>query len=128
MGRNCCCDWRMSDSMYIDMVNKTTTIFEADPDGCTCDWNNWVSRYDWPPERKNKDKHFSEPLEDGKYLVRVQTMCGDRYEDIQSFSQVSRTVSCGYTGKEFKGTFIVEIDEEQPYAWRELEGSEDEKI
>lgn len=119
MGMYCCCEWKMTPSYHIDMVNKTHTIYEVDPDGCKCDWTGWISRYDWPEERKNKNVPFSEPIKEGKYLVRVQTMCGDRYEDEQYFSKTPRMVRCGYTGKEF----IVHWsgnDENQPYAWKEI--------
>lgn len=119
MGMYCCCDWKMTGSTHIDMVNKIITEYEADPDGCTCDWNGWISRYDWPPERKNKDKPFSEPTKDGRYLVRFQTLCGDRFEEEQDFSLNYRIIRCGYTGKEMKVNWSGN-DEEQPYAWKEI--------
>ncbi len=119
MGMYCCCDWKMTGSTHIDMVNKIITNYEPDPDGCKCDWKGWNSIYDWPQERKNKDKSFCLPDKDGKYLVRVQTSDGDRYEDIQTFSLKSRMVRCGYTGKEFEAHWSGD-DESQPYAWKEL--------
>lgn len=122
MGMYCCCDWKMTGSMYIDIPNRTTNYYESDPDRCTCDWNNWVSVYDWPEERKNKHKEFSLPKKDGKYLVRCQSSCGDRYEEIQSFSLKTRIETCGYTGKEFEVHWSGD-DERQPYAWRELKES-----
>ncbi len=124
MGMYCYCGWKMTPSHVIDMVNKTSTTYEVDQDGCTCDWEGWTSLYDWPPERKNKDKTFSEPEKEGKYLVRASTNCGDRYEEVQSFSLTPRTVTCGYTGKEFQVHWSGD-EESQPYAWRELkEGDE----
>ena len=125
MGRYCCCDWKMSDSMHIDMVKGETTIYKADPDGCTCDWSDWTSVYDWPPERKNKDKPFGLPEKDGKYLVRCQSGSADRYEEIQTFSLKTRIETCGYTGKKFQVHWSGN-DEGQPYAWRELKEGDDE--
>ncbi len=119
MGMYCACDWKMTPSHVIDCVNKTWTTYEVDENGCTCDWNEWTSVYDWPPERKNKEKQLGLPLKDGKYYVRVQTMCGDRYEDIQTFSLKTRTETCEYTGKKFEVHWSGD-DESQPYAWREL--------
>lgn len=103
--------------MHIDMVNGIVTRYEPDPDGCTCDWNNWVSVHDWPPERKNKDTPCVLPEKDGKYLVRCSNGCGDRYEEEQDFSIKTRTERCGYTGKEFQVHWSGD-DEGQPYAWK----------
>ncbi len=119
MGMYCCCDWKMTDSIHIDMVNKKTTIYEADPDGCTCDWNNWNSIYDWPAERKNKDRPLKLPEKEGKYLVRIQTDCGDRYEDESEFKFEKRKERCGYTGREFEVHWSGDL-EQQPYAWKEI--------
>lgn len=125
MGMYCCCDWKMTGSTHIDMVNKVCTHYEPDPEGCTCDWTNWTSIYDWPEERKNKDKPLELPLKDGKYYVRVQSQCGDRYEEIQHFSLITRNERCGYTGKELQVHWSGD-DQSQPYAWRELiEGNEE---
>jgi len=123
MGMYCACDWKMTGSTHIDMVNKTITNYEHDPDGCKCDWNRWISIYDWPDERKNKEKPFELPLVDGKYYVRCQSYCGDRYEEIQSFSLKTRTEICGYTGKAFQVHWSGD-DEGQPYAWKEITLSE----
>jgi hypothetical protein len=126
MGMYCACGWKMSGSTHIDIPNKTVTHYEPNPDGCTCDWQDWNSVYDWPEERKNKEKPFCLPSKEGKYLVRYQNQCGDRNEEVQSFSLKTRTVSCGYTGKEFQVHWSGD-DESQPYAWRELrEGDENE--
>jgi hypothetical protein len=125
MGRNCCCGWRMSGSMHIDIPNKTSIYYEADPDGCTCHWNEWTSIYDWPEERKNKEKPFALPLKDGKYYVRCQNDSGDRYEEIQTFSLKTRIECCGYTGKEIEVHWSGN-DESQPYAWRELKEGDEE--
>lgn len=119
MGMYCCCGWKMTGSMHIDMPNKTSTYYEADPDGCTCDWDDWTSIHDWPTERKNKERLFSLPEKDGKYYVRCQSGCGDRYEEVQTFSLKTRTETCGYTGREFEVHWSGD-DEGQPYAWREL--------
>jgi hypothetical protein len=109
----------MTDSLVIDCVNKTCTTYESDPNGCTCDWDNWFSVCDWPEERKNKNIPIQLPKQNGKYYVRVQTCAGDRYEDIQEFSVVPRDAKCGFTGKDLKLHWSGN-DEEQPYAWREL--------
>jgi hypothetical protein len=124
MGMYCACRWKMTGCGVIDMVNKTSTYYEADPNGCTCDWNGWKSIYDWPEERKNKDQPFALPKKDGKYYVRCQSGSGDRYEEVQTFSLKTRTETCGYTGKKFEVHWSGD-DESQPYAWRELrEGDE----
>jgi len=120
MGMYCCCNWKMTGSLVIDIPNKTSTYYEPDTDGCTCNWNGWTSIYDWPPERKNKDTSFALPKKDGKYYVRYQNGCGDRYEEVQSFSLKTRTETCGYTGKELQVHWSSD-DECQPYAWRELQ-------
>jgi hypothetical protein len=120
MGMYCACKWKISNSTHIDMINKTITEYEADPDGCTCNWNEWYSIYDWPPERKNKDKELKLPEKSGKYLVRIQTQCGDRYEDESIYSNIPRKVRCGYTGREFDAYWSGDYDE-QPYAWRVLD-------
>lgn len=104
MGMYCCCENKISSDNFI----------------CNCDWQGWTSRYDWPPERKNKDLPFSEPPKSGKYLVRIQTQCGDRYEDESRYSPIARIVECGYTGKDVI-VYWEGNDEEQPYAWKELE-------
>lgn len=119
MGMYCCCDWKMTGSTYIDMVNKEITEYEPDPDGCTCDWEGWNSIYDWPDERKNKDRSFRLPEKEGKYLVRIQTQCGDRYETESQFNLKTRIERCGYTGKEIEVHWSGD-DEEQPYAWKEI--------
>lgn len=126
MGMYCCCDWKMTGSTHIDMVNKTITEYEPDPDGCTCDWTNWISVYDWPPERKNKDKPFGLPLKEGKYLIRFQTQCGDRVECESEFKLEKRIVYCGYTGKAIEVNWSGD-DEEQPYAWKEINLTQDTK-
>lgn len=115
----CACDWKMTGSTHIDMVNETFTRYEADPDGCTCDWTGWISRYDWPEERKNKSVPFSEPNKNGKYLVRCQSGCGDRYEEEQYYSSIPRTIKCGYIGKDLIVHWSGD-DEGQPYAWKEI--------
>lgn len=117
----CCCGWKMTGSMHIDIPNKTSTYYEPDPNGCTCDWNNWVSRFDWPEERKNKDKLFADPKKEGEYFVRCQNGSGDRYEEIQYFSLKPRMINCGYTGKEFQVHWSGD-DESQPYAWKPMIG------
>ena len=118
MGMYCCCGWKMTGSLHIDMVNKTSTHYEADPNGCTCDWENWNSIYDWPPERKNRDKPLCLPLNEGKYLVRIQTQYGDRYEDESEYKIKPRIINCGYTGNEIEINWSGD-DETQPYAWKE---------
>ncbi len=125
MGMYCACDWKMTGSTVIDMVNKTITEYEPDPNGCTCDWEDWTSIYDWPPEKKNTDKPFSQPSKEGCYLVRIQTQCGDRYEAKSFYSITPRIVRCKYTGKDVT-VFWEGDDEEQPYAWRELKSSDEE--
>lgn len=107
MGMYCCCG------------QKITIDFE----NCRCDWTNWISIYDWPKERKNKEKSFSLPDKNGKYYVRYQNNSGDRDECIQDFSLITRTEKCGYTGKEFDVHWSGN-DESQPYAWRELKKDE----
>ncbi len=102
MGMYCCCDQKIRDEWE-----------------CKCDWEGWVSRYDWPEERNNKGISFSEPAKEGQYVVRVQNGSGDRYEDVQTFYLDPRPVICGYTGKKFEVHWSGN-DEEQPYAWREL--------
>lgn len=125
MGMYCCCEWKMTGSTHIDIPNGTTTYYEADPNGCTCNWDGWTSRFDWPEERKNKDKPFAQPTKNGKYYVRVQSGCGDRYEEMQTFSTEARKIRCGYTGKELCVHWSGN-DESQPYAWRELREEEKE--
>jgi len=125
MGMYCACDWKMTGSLHISISNKTSTYYEADPDGCTCEWDGWNSIFDWPKERKNKDKPFALPKKDGSYYVRCSNGSGDRYEEIQKFSLATRTERCGYTGKEFKVHWSGN-DESQPYAWRELRQNDGE--
>jgi len=120
MGMYCACGWKMTGCLHIDCVKKESTYYEPDPDGCTCDWKGWISRYDWPPQRKNKSLDFGEPNEEGSYLVRVQSSCGDRYEEEQNYSKTARKVVCGYTGREFLVHWSGD-DESQPYAWRKSE-------
>ncbi len=115
----CCCGWKMTPSCEIDMVNKTCSIYEVDPEGCECNWEGWNSLYDWPEERKNKDKTFCEPEKDGKYLVRIQNSSGDRYESESFYTKIKRKIYCGYTGKEFEVNWSG-YDDEQPYAWKEI--------
>ncbi len=119
MGMYCCCDWKMTPSYLIDMVNKTHTTFEVDPDGCKCDWNGWTSIYDWPDERKNKEKPFCNPTKNGKYLVRIQNQCGDRCETESKYCSIPRKIPCNYTGKILEVYWSGEGDE-QPYAWKEI--------
>ncbi len=101
------------------MVKKIITEYE--PDKCKCDWTGWISIYDWPEDRKNKQIPFSEPIKNGKYLVRIQDHSADRYESESIYTIEPRTIRCGYTGKEI----IVHwegYDEDQPYAWKEIDG------
>ena len=104
MGMYCCCDRKISSDHF----------------ECVCDWKEWNSRCDFPTERKNKDNPVCDPLKDGKYLVRIQTCCGDRYEDESYFTIKSRIENCEYTGDpqevHWTGGF-----ENQPYAWKEME-------
>lgn len=104
MGMYCCCDWKISRS--------------ADPNGCKCDWENWSSIYDWPPERKNKDKPFSLPEKDGIYEVRIQNQSGDRFETESTFTIKSRLERCRYTGKEVEVHWSGD-PEYQPFAWKD---------
>jgi hypothetical protein len=113
----------MTGSLHIDLPNEISTFYEPNPDGCTCDWNDWISIFDWPPERKNKHKPFRLPKKDGKYYVRVANESGDRYEEIQNFTLKPRKERCGYTGEEFDVNWSGNY-EEQPYAWRELKNEE----
>jgi hypothetical protein len=123
MGMYCCCGWKMSGSMYIDIPNDTHTYYEPDPDGCTCDWDGWISIHDWPPERKNKEQALGLPSKEGEYLIRCANGCGDRDEYIQTFSVKTRKVRCGYTGKELQVHWSGD-DESQPYAWKESKENE----
>lgn len=118
MGQYCCCDWKMTPSSHIDMVNKVITTYEVDPDGCTCDWTGWYSIFDWPKERKNKDKPICLPEKEGKYTVRKSTDCGDRYESEAIYCKTPRKECCGYTGIEFE-VFWDGCLEDQPYAWKD---------
>lgn len=120
MGRNCCCGWRMSGCVHIDMTKGECIHYDADPNGCTCDWNGWVSCFDYPNERKNKHIPFSLPEKNGKYLVRIQDCSGDRYEKESIFSLIPRTINSVYTGEEIKVNWEG-YDDEQPYAWKEIE-------
>jgi len=126
MGMYCACKWKMTGSLHIDIPNKTSTYYEPDPVGCTCDWNGWTSICDWPDERKNKDKPLGNPLRDGKYLVRIQNQSGDRYEDESYFTLKTRIIQCGYTGFGFEVNWSGD-DEEQPYAWKEIENGQVDK-
>jgi len=123
MGMYCCCNWKITGSMYIDVQNKKSIYYECDPDGCTCDWNEWISICDFPKERKNKEKEFYLPFNDGKYYVRYQNFNGDRCEEIQNFSLKTRTETCGYTGEKIQLHWSGD-HESQPYAWRELKEGE----
>ena len=100
--------------MYCCCGRKIKDDFE-----CDCDWESWTSIHDWPPDRKNKEKPFRLPKRDGEYLVRHGNGQGDRCESIQTFSYETRTITCGYTGKEFQVQWSGD-DESQPYAWKEL--------
>lgn len=104
MGMYCACGWKMT---------------PVDQDGCQCDWNGWNSLFDYPPERKNIDKPCCSPERDGKYLVRIQTQCADRYETESNYCSIPREVCCGYTGKKLQ-VFWDGDDEDQPYAWKEI--------
>ncbi len=104
MGMYCCCDQKIKDGWK-----------------CLCKWKNWVSVYNWPrgQERRNKYRPFSLPKKEGKYLVRISTQCGDRYETESEFSFKPRIVPCGYTGNPCICHWSGD-DEEQPYAWKEI--------
>ena len=118
MGMYCCCDVKLSGSTHIDLVNKEITQYEGGQ--CRCCWDDWISLYDYPKERKNKHILFSEPDQDGQYLVRYSNCCGDRYETEQIYSKVPRIIQCGYTGKDISVNWSGD-DEEQPYAWKKKE-------
>lgn len=103
MGMYCCCDQKIKDGWK-----------------CLCSWKGWNSCYDYPPERRNKNRKIREfPEKEGLYLVRYCSQCADRYEDEQTYSFTPRSIRCGYTGKElivhWSGNY-----EEQPYAWKEI--------
>lgn len=115
MGMYCACNWKMTNSMLIDIPNGKTVIYESDPNGCKCDWEGWNSLYDWPEERKNKDKPFKEPSEEGKYIVRIQDCNGDRYESESEYKFIPRIEKCKYTGRECPVKWSRTL-EEQPYA------------
>lgn len=106
----CCCDCKiMSDDDWMER--------------CSCEWKGWISVYDWPPPRKNKDLPFALPADEGKYYTRYQNGAGDHYEEVQEYKKNPRESKCGYTGKKvwlhWSGN-----DEKQPYAWRNLKESE----
>lgn len=105
MGMYCCCGNRI-----------TRDIGE----GCTCDWNGWISLHDWPPSRKNKSLPFAMPVKEGYYRTRVQDSAGDRYEGKQYFSVVPRKEPCVFTGIETE-LHWEKNSEYQPYAWTTLE-------
>lgn len=91
---------------------------------CVCDWEGWNSKYDYPPERKNRDREFSSPKVSGIYLVRYSKGSGDRIETEAYFSlDAIKKVMVGYFSpqKEYEIHWDCDDGEEgHPYAWREL--------
>lgn len=106
MGQYCCCHVKISGEDY-----------EGKPQ-CTCDWDGWISLYDYPEDRKNKDIPFCEPVKDGEYLIRYQNQSADRHEKTSYFTLEPRKIYCGFTGRELVVHWSGD-DEEQPYAWKE---------
>lgn len=104
MGMYCCCGNKISRDDFV----------------CDCDWQGWISIYDWPDERKNKEKPFYLPPKDGKYLVRCANGSGDRYEIESNYFSASKTISSSYDLNPVQVHWEGN-DEEQPYAWKELE-------
>ena len=102
MGMYCCCDEKITDCWQ-----------------CNCDWNEWISCYDYPPERKNKHVPISLPTSHGTYLVRRQNGSADRYEEEAEFFVNPKTVPCGYTGTFHEIHWAGDRDH-QPYAWKEI--------
>jgi len=84
MGMYCCCDVKLSDPEH---EGKSK---------CSCDWTDWVSTCDWPAERRNREIPISLPLQDGKYLVRIQSADGDRYEEEKQFNVIPTIQTGGY--------------------------------
>lgn len=129
MGLYCACDWKMTPSVYIDCVNKTITTYEVDQNGCTCDWDGWISTCAYPDERKNKHVAIQKyPSKSGKYLVRYQTLCGDRYEEVDIYYEIPIKIEKDSRGHEFPIHWEKEYFEiydgigvlHSPYAWKEF--------
>lgn len=111
MGMYCCCNLNISGNEY-----------EGKPQ-CTCSWEGWISTCDWPKERKNKHIPISLPSKDGKYLVRIQTESGDRYEDEKYFSLSPKIELGGYFAPLTEYELHWEDENWQegcPYAWKEI--------
>lgn len=112
MGMYCCCDQKILEKFY-----------------CKCEWDGWVSIVDFPDERKNKERKISNPIENGKYLVRIQKD-GDRYELEMNFHKIPKIFYGSYMGPK-KEVFLHWSEEEdfthehwesfQPYAWKTKE-------
>lgn len=111
----CCCGQKIRDNFV-----------------CLCDWDGWISSYDYPEERKNKDTPiYKYPLESGKYLVRYQTSYADRYEDEDIFSVKPIRIEKDYDNKLFPIHWQKEDFEtyysigvlNSPYAWKKIEVS-----
>jgi hypothetical protein len=106
MGMYCCCDEKISGSEF----------------ECKCNWEGWISIFDWPEERKNKSLPIRLPDKDGKYLVRC-TQDGDRYEAEINFTVTPRIVKGSYfdANKETQVHWEEKSwDDESPYAWKEI--------
>lgn len=106
MGMYCCCKCKIK-------------LGEEWENRCTCNWDGWISIYDFPPTRKNKNLPFALPVEDGKYLTRYQNNSGDHYEVYQYFQKIPRKSKCVFTGLEVFLHWSGRSNE-QPYAWAEL--------
>lgn len=111
MGMYCCCGQKI----------RADNEWE-----CLCDWDGWISVYDWPPERKNKKTSLTLPDEEGVYLTRHQDNSGDRYECVKKFNPVPRMEWGGYFEKrQYPIHWEGECWEEGgPYAWKEISNDE----
>jgi len=104
MGRYCVCGLKFTDNEIEDYKK------------CDCQWSYWVSCCDFPTYRGNKKEKISLPTKEGVYLVRLTTVCGDRYEAYSFFSKTERKIPCEYTGKEGFTHWSGSL-QDIPYAW-----------
>ena len=112
--------------MYCCCYKKITGNWE-----CECSWDGWISAYDYPPERKNREVPLQKPLKSGKYLVRYQTSSADRYECEDVYHLVPIKTEKGGDGKiypiHWENEEYEEYEEDcgkgffhSPYAWKEI--------
>lgn len=86
---------------------------------CVCNWDGWVSRYDWPIERKNLDVEIRDPVKEDFYLIRYQKSDGNRIEEKSKFNFTPRIVEID--GKKLRLYWTYHNDGlRQPYAWKNI--------